>query len=341
MNQLDQITQTIRNAVKEATNKTMSLQSAKALAAKVIGERNMHAASQRASTTAESQDGYTWHVVGHYDDIGQPFHGHVRAKDGFSALLEMTLRLQEENPDELPQLVLHCAINAFNGYVQFPSDEVDATVFVEDLVQHLDGYTPFSVTHPIHPQETEMTQNAENGYKVQPKSGAFISVDGKAEVGAIDKIAKLFAEQGVSAGDFFPEPQGHEALQKELHRVDLMSAWDRDPTYSLETWQKEAYQGETTQSYKEWVASQYIKASGLDLGAATVAVAKSVFQKAAKPSKKEVALEKEFARVDAMQHWESDPVYSAEDWNYEVTNGDTRLSYKEWVKNQYEMNQNN
>jgi len=33
-------------------------------------------------------------------------------------------------------------------------------------------------------------------------------------------------------------------------------------------------------------------------------------------------------------HWEDDPDFPAEDWKYEVANGDTRLGYGEWVEHQ-------
>jgi hypothetical protein len=36
-------------------------------------------------------------------------------------------------------------------------------------------------------------------------------------------------------------------------------------------------------------------------------------------------------------HWENDPVYHIEDWKYEVANGDTRLSYADWVQAQREL----
>lgn len=36
-------------------------------------------------------------------------------------------------------------------------------------------------------------------------------------------------------------------------------------------------------------------------------------------------------------HWENDPVYHVEDWQYEVANGDTRQSYADWVETQKEM----
>lgn len=36
-------------------------------------------------------------------------------------------------------------------------------------------------------------------------------------------------------------------------------------------------------------------------------------------------------------HWEDDPEFLAEDWRYEVANGDTRLGYREWVENQRDI----
>lgn len=38
-----------------------------------------------------------------------------------------------------------------------------------------------------------------------------------------------------------------------------------------------------------------------------------------------------FKAPDDMGYWEDHPKYSAEDWAYEVVNGDTRQSYWEWV----------
>ena len=35
-----------------------------------------------------------------------------------------------------------------------------------------------------------------------------------------------------------------------------------------------------------------------------------------------------------ISHWEDDPEFPAEDWKYEVANGDTRLGYREWVEHQ-------
>ncbi|MGA3118397.1 MAG: hypothetical protein ABSF90_28720 [Syntrophobacteraceae bacterium] len=35
-----------------------------------------------------------------------------------------------------------------------------------------------------------------------------------------------------------------------------------------------------------------------------------------------------------ISHWEDDPEFPAEDWKYEVANGDTRLGYPEWVEHQ-------
>lgn len=37
-------------------------------------------------------------------------------------------------------------------------------------------------------------------------------------------------------------------------------------------------------------------------------------------------------------HWDNDPDYPPEDWQYEVANGDTRLGYREWVEHKKEEN---
>lgn len=271
MNQLDNVTRTIRFAVKEATGKTMSLQSAKALAAKVMGERNMHVASNKSPVaTAKEEDGFTWHVVGHYDDMGQPFHSLVRAKDGFSALLELTLRLRQENSECLPSLVLQCAINAFTGRVAFPSDESDATVFVEDLVEHLENYAPFTETHPELAQNCELKVDATGGYLVKIK-------------GSVEEGGPVYTD---SKGFLYIDGMGDSTLLSEFQNAF----------------------------------------AGIALPPAT---------------EEQTALEKEFARIDAMSHWDLDEKYPPEDWIDEVRNSNTRLSYKEWLKSQYEMNQDN
>lgn len=36
-------------------------------------------------------------------------------------------------------------------------------------------------------------------------------------------------------------------------------------------------------------------------------------------------------------HWEDDLEFPAEDWRYEVANGDTRLGYREWVQHQRDI----
>ena len=35
-----------------------------------------------------------------------------------------------------------------------------------------------------------------------------------------------------------------------------------------------------------------------------------------------------------ISHWEDDPEFPSEDWRYEVANGDTRLGYHQWIKQQ-------
>jgi hypothetical protein len=35
-------------------------------------------------------------------------------------------------------------------------------------------------------------------------------------------------------------------------------------------------------------------------------------------------------------HWDTDPEFPIWDWQYEVTNGDTRLGYREWTEHQRE-----
>ena len=41
--------------------------------------------------------------------------------------------------------------------------------------------------------------------------------------------------------------------------------------------------------------------------------------------------------VDGSSHWDNDERHPVEDWQYEVANGDTRLGYREWVRQQAEM----
>jgi|GEM_PF-3251141 hypothetical protein len=38
--------------------------------------------------------------------------------------------------------------------------------------------------------------------------------------------------------------------------------------------------------------------------------------------------------VPTKNHWEDDPEYPAEDWQYEVTLGNTRLGYHDWVEHE-------
>lgn len=256
MNQLDQITSVIRQAVKESTNKNMSLQSAKALAAKIMGERNMHAASAKSpEVSTGGHDGYTWHVVGHYDDNNQPFSALVRARDGFSALLEVADRARKEaqEADEEPQdtLILHSAINAFTGEVVYPSDESGAGTYLSDLYEHIDaGFEPFSFSHAAHPQGCELEVNALGGYvvkvKASEKDDEFLYIDGKANSALIDQFQKTV--------DALREQS---ALEKEFARIDAMSAWDSDPVYPIEDWQHEVHDMDTTLSYKEWVKNKY------------------------------------------------------------------------------------
>ncbi|MBQ68972.1 hypothetical protein CL689_02800 [Candidatus Saccharibacteria bacterium] len=286
MNQLDQITNVIRQAVKESTNKNMSLQSAKALAAKIMGERNMHAAANKSAHTASADamlhGGFTWHVVGHYHDNGQPFTTLVRATDGFSALLEVTYKLLQESNgvlDDMPDLILHRALNAFTGEIAQPSDEDSLDgAFVQDLVEHLDGFTPFSLSHSDLPQDDNLEPVVQNGrvfvgmFHVNPKDDP----DMPEKMGAL--LASANAVPVTESSLLYMDGKGDSALIEQ-------------------------------------------------------------FQKAFSAPVEQSALEKEFARIDAMDHWESDTKYPVEDWNYEISNGDTRLSYKEWVKNQYEMNQ--
>lgn len=272
MNQLDQITNVIRQAVKESTNKNMRLQSAKALAAKIMGERNMHAAASKSAQTTSADamlhGGFTWHVVGHYHDNGQPFTTLVRAKNGFSALLEVTYKLLQESNgaiDDMPDLILHRALNAFTGEIAQPSDEdsLDGT-FVQDLVEHLEGFTPFSLTHPDLPQDHNLH---------------LVAHQGRNFVGMFHVNAKVDVDMPQKLSDFlYIDGKGNSALIGQ-------------------------------------------------------------FQKAVGALPKRSALEKEFARINAMSACDSDPVYPIEDWQHEVHNMDTTLSYKDWVKNQYEMNQ--
>lgn len=256
MNQLDQITNVIRQAVKESTNKNMSLQSAKALAAKIMGERNMHAATAKApEPTTGEHDRYSWHVVGHYDDNNQPFSALVRARDGFSALLEVADRARKEaqESDEDPQdnLILHSAINAFTGEVAYPSDESGSGTYLSDLYEHLDaGFEPFSFSHAAHPQECELEVSRSGGYVVKvrepKKEDEFLYIDGTGDSRLIDQLQKAFAA-----------PTEQSALEKEFARIDAMSAWDSDPAYPIEDWQREVYHMDTTRSYKDWVKNQY------------------------------------------------------------------------------------
>ncbi len=259
MNQLVDITRTIRFAVKEATGKTMSLQSAKALAAKVMGERNMHTASSTtAAAKAGEQDRYTWHVVGHYDDNNQPFSALVRAKDGFSALLEVALRARTEaqEADEEPQdtLILHNAINAFTGEISYPSDESGAGTYLSDLYEHLDaGFESFSFTHVAHPQECELEVNASGGYVVKVKGSE--RNDGFLYMSYID--GKAHSEVRHPPHKAFPAPQEPGALDKDFARIDAMSQWDSDDEYPFEDWVSEVQNNNTRLSYKEWLRNQY------------------------------------------------------------------------------------
>lgn len=40
-------------------------------------------------------------------------------------------------------------------------------------------------------------------------------------------------------------------------------------------------------------------------------------------------------------HWDDHPDHPVEDWQYEVANGDTRQSYKDWVISQAEQEDEN
>lgn len=254
MNQLAQITNVIRQAVKESTNKNMSLQSAKALAAKIMGERNMHAVSTKENvTTAAGQDGFTWCVNSHYDDNQQPHSEIVRATDGFSALLEVALRAKmeaEESGDDVIDLVLHSAINPFTGQVAYPSDESHFGTFVEDLFEHLEGYVPFSETHPHLPQSGELKQHPNGGYVVTVEANVektdFVYVDGMGDAALVDQLKKAF-----------DAPTERSALEKEFARIDAMDHWEDDPLYSSEQWSHLVACNDTRQSYKDWVKSQY------------------------------------------------------------------------------------
>jgi len=39
-----------------------------------------------------------------------------------------------------------------------------------------------------------------------------------------------------------------------------------------------------------------------------------------------------------ISHWENDPDFPSEDWQYEVTLGNTRLGYHEWVQHERDAN---
>jgi hypothetical protein len=41
-----------------------------------------------------------------------------------------------------------------------------------------------------------------------------------------------------------------------------------------------------------------------------------------------------------MGHWDDDKFYPPVDWQYEVANGDTRLGYAQWVRDQYASEDN-
>lgn len=276
MKQLDLITRTIRQAVKESTNKDMSLQAAKALAAKIMGERNLHTAASKPAPTAEAilHGGFTWHVVGHYHDNGQPFTTPVRAKDGFSALLEVTHRLLQESNgviDDMPDLILHRALNAFTGEIAHPSDEDSLDgAFVQDLVEHLEGFEPFSLTHQDLPQEHNLEPLVQDGrifvgmdyanpkcdFDMPQKLSDFLGGNGTGDTTAAEKHQKAMSALSKIQKAFAIATEKTE-LEKEFARIDGMSAWDTDPVYPIEDWQSEVNNLNTTLSYKEWVKSQY------------------------------------------------------------------------------------
>lgn len=339
MNQLDQITHVIRQAVKESTNKNMSLQSAKALAAKIMGERNMHAAASAKAPVpgTDAHDRYTWHVVGHYDDNNQPFSLLARARDGFSALLEVADRARKEGDEDLKDtLILHSAINAFTGEVVYSSDDSVAGTYLCDLYSHLDaGFEPFSFSHAAHPQECELAVGPSGGYvvKVKPseKDGRFLQID-------CNNGHSTPFEQYEEARHTQAERNTLDDLQNELARIRSMGASEEDPIYTIRAWNTRPFQNDSATSYKEWVASKYLEKSGLDIDCVTVAFVRHILQQS---SKEPGPLAREFARIDAMSAWDSDPVYPLEDWQREVYNMETTRSYKDWVKSQYEMNQHN
>jgi hypothetical protein len=42
------------------------------------------------------------------------------------------------------------------------------------------------------------------------------------------------------------------------------------------------------------------------------------------------------AAIAKISHWEDDPEFPSEDWQYEVTLGNTRLGYRQWVQHERE-----
>jgi hypothetical protein len=42
-------------------------------------------------------------------------------------------------------------------------------------------------------------------------------------------------------------------------------------------------------------------------------------------------------QIDAMSHWDEAPGYPVENWELEVSQGETRQGYKDWVKSKMEL----
>lgn len=55
-----------------------------------------------------------------------------------------------------------------------------------------------------------------------------------------------------------------------------------------------------------------------------------------------LSLRDKLAKAEAAMssHWDDHPDHRVEDWRYEVSNNDTRQSYKEWVLSQVEQQHN-
>lgn len=91
--------------------------------------------------------------------------------------------------------------------------------------------------------------------------------------------------------------------------------WASHPEYPASDWQYEVDNGDTRLSYTDWLRAQLEWAQ----------------------DSPESSLDTPPPAQASAGHWSAHPIYTPEDWQDEVNNGDTRLSYSVWVQNRIEM----